>query len=226
MSTLRGSVVPCCCCTVLPALRIVPRNSSSSEIGDPLADLRGLPPGQALVELDLFSFVDSDDVSRSLELHRALPQTRFRLGELHSLVFAAQTEIGAAALDLLEGLLALGALLLEPLLQLARVEGENRTSLLHLRSFRRHHRDLEIPDIIQLRGPEAPGLGRRQGSGHVDPRDEVAAFGAHPFALAIRGELIPQRPTARHEKKEKDERDGDARSKQAGVGLHTHDHPR
>ena len=72
----------------------------------------------------------------------------------------------------------------------------------------RHHGDLEIPDVVELRRTEASRVESRERAGHVNAGDEIAARHACPFALTIGGELV-----ARHcggEKESDDcERDGD-----------------
>src|ERR1051326_1332411 len=89
------------------------------------------------------------------------------------------------------------------LLPVAHVEAEGRIAGFHVAAFRRHHRDLEVPHVGELRRPEVARLGRGQRAGDVDARGDVGARDAHPLALAVRRELVAQRPSAA------DEEDGD-----------------
>ena len=164
---------------------------------DALPDRLRLLLRQSEIELDLPAVFAADDFRRPLQLQLRLAQPPLGIGKLELLVFAAQREIGARLLDLLARLLALGALLVEPLLQLGRVEAEDRTADLHVGPLGRNHRDLEIPHVVDLRRTEAARIDRGKRAGDVDAGDEIAARDAHPVALTIGRELVARPPRAR-----------------------------
>ena len=165
------------------------------------------------VELDLFALVQLLEIGRRLQLQTRFAQTRFRFGEAEAFVGGAHCEIGAASLDFFQRLLAFGAVLLEPFLQFRRVESENRLPLFHLGTFRRHHRNLEVPDVVDLRRAEAAGVDRGERAGDVDAGDEIAARDADPVALTVGGELVAQRPAAEQKERGDRQRNGDAQAK-------------
>src|SRR5439155_6336102 len=81
-------------------------------------------------------------------------------------------------------------LFLEFLLQLGGVESEDRAAGGDFGSFRRHHRDLEIPHVVELRRTEAARIERRQSAGDIDTRDEIPALDSDPIALTVGSQLV------------------------------------
>src|SRR5579884_2726011 len=175
---------------------------------DALASRRHLLFRKRIIELDLLALFHRNEIGRRVEFQIALAQRALRFGKIQLLVLELEGEIGFLFLDFLSRLLGFGRFFFEAFLQLGGVEAEDRLAGFDVGAFGRHHRDLEVPDVVELRRTEAAGVERGERAGDIDAGDEIAASYARPFALPVGSELIA-RPSGGDEERDERQRNRD-----------------